>query len=187
MSTVPSLFDSVDVAAVTSAATRWAGPGALLVACLAQAVASGEDDRIVVGSRLLRPAVTVALSGRWTDETGGRALAVAFGAAVTLSGAQTRSRRVWCLLDAEACDDGGTWEAARAAAAASIGQLVACVLTPSSEAVSLVMLWRAAGWAVIEAEGSSVWEVLGGLDQALVAPEPVALVVLGGPTRSSEW
>jgi transketolase N-terminal domain/subunit len=175
-----SLFDTVDVAVVTAEAARWTDPGSVLIACLIEGVLGQGLDRLVVGSQQLRPTVTAALRVGWTDETAGRALAVAFGAAVALNG--QGGRCVWCLLDAEACDEGSTWEAARAAAAAAgANRLVACVLSPPSEAPSLAALWRAAGWAVVETSGDSAWEVLGGLDQALAIPErPVALVVVCG-------
>lgn len=176
MSAAGSLFDTVDVAVVTVEAERWGDPGSVLVACLVEGVLSRGLNRLVVGSQQMRPIVSAALRVGWTDETPARALAVAFGAAAALNG--QGERRVWCLLDAEACDEGGTWEAARAAAAAGVSGLVAGVLTPPSEAPSLTALWEAAGWAVVEAEGSSAWEVLGGLDQALATPwRPVALLV----------
>jgi transketolase N-terminal domain/subunit len=187
VNTAGSLFDTVDVALVTAEAARWQEPGSLLIACLVEGVLGHGLDRLVVGSQQMRPTVAAALRFGWTDETAGRALAVAFGAAAALNGqgetgdeeSPMSSRCVWCLLDAEACDEGGTWEAARAAAAAGANRLVACVLTPSPEARSLAALWEAAGWVVVEAAGGSPWEVLGGLDQALVIPErPVALLVV---------
>ncbi|MGH8885150.1 MAG: hypothetical protein ACRDYX_08265 [Egibacteraceae bacterium] len=177
MNIAGSLFDTVDVALVTAEAARWGEPGSVLIACLVEGVLGHGLDRLVVGSRQLRPIVTAALRVGWTDETAGRALAVAFGAAAALN--RQGGRCVWCLLDAEACDEGGTWEAARAAAAAGAGGLVTCVLSPPSEAASLAALWKAAGWAVVEAAGGNAWEVLGGLDQALAIPErPVALLVV---------
>ncbi|MGH8900881.1 MAG: hypothetical protein ACRDYA_04170 [Egibacteraceae bacterium] len=167
----------MDVAVVTAQAARWGEPGSMLIACLVEGVIGHGLDRLVVGSQQMRPTVTAALRIGWTDETAGRALAVAFGAASALSGRDGRS--VWCLLDADACDEGSTWEAARAAAAAGADQLVTCVLSPPSEARSLAALWEAAGWAVVEAAGGSAWEVLGGIDQVLAIPEqPVALLVV---------
>lgn len=177
MNAAGSLFDTVDVAVVTAQAARWGEPGSVLIACLVEGVIGHGLDRLVVGSQQMRSTVTAALRIGWTDETAGRALAVAFGAASALS--EQGGRSVWCLLDAEACDEGSTWEAVRAAAAAGAGRLVTCVLSPSSEARSLAALWEAAGWAVVEAAGGSAWEVLGGLDQALAIPErPVALLVV---------
>lgn len=177
MNQAGSFFDTVDMALVTAEAARWKDPGSILIACLVEGVLARGLDRLIVGSEQMRPTVTAALRIGWTDETAGRALAVAFGAAAALNG--QAGRGVWCLLDAEACDEGGTWEAARAAAAAGISQLVTCVLSPPSEARSLAVLWEAAGWAVIEVSGASAWEVLGGLDQALATPErPVALLVV---------
>jgi transketolase N-terminal domain/subunit len=179
VSAAGSLFDTVDVALVTAEAARWAEPGSVLIACLVEGVLAHGLDRLIVGSQRMRPLVTAALRIGWTDETVDRALAVAFGAAAALRG--RGGRGVWCLLDAEACDEGSTWEAARAAAAAGVGGLVTCVLSPYSEAASLAALWDAAGWAVVEAADDSAWEVLGGLDQALAIPGgPVALLVVCG-------
>lgn len=186
MSVAGSLFDTVDVGSVAAEAARWGVPGSVLVACLVEGVVGHELHRLVVGSQQMRPTVAAALRIGWTDETPGRALAVAFGAAAALHGQcgnggaepPMSGPRVWCLLDAEACDEGNTWEAARAAVAAP-GRLVTCVLSPPSEAQSLAALWEAAGWAVVEVAGDDVWEVLGGLDQALATPKPpVALIVV---------
>lgn len=186
MNVAGSLFDSVDVGLVAAEAACWEAPGSVLIACLVEGVVGQALDRLVVGSQQMRATVAAALRVGWTDETPGRALAVAFGAAAALNGQRgagdaepsVNGRYVWCLLDAEACDEGSTWEAARAAAGRG-SPLVTCVLSPPSEARPLAALWEAAGWAVVEVAGDSVWEVLGGLDQALALTErPVTLLVV---------
>jgi hypothetical protein len=170
-----SLFDTVDVNAVEVAAARLRGPGAMLVAALVEGVLTDPPHRLVVGSRLLLPTVSAALSWGWTDETPSRALAVAFGLAVALGGRE----RVWCLLDEESSDEGGTWEAARAAAATPAVALTTCIVAPEPESRALGAFWDAAGWVVREVDEGSVWEVLGGLDQALAFhSKPVTLLVM---------
>ncbi|MGH8906033.1 MAG: hypothetical protein ACRD0K_05875 [Egibacteraceae bacterium] len=175
MSETRSLFDSVDINDVQAAAGRLGGPGALLVSALVQGVLGTPPHRLVVGSRLLRPTVAAALSWGWTDETVSRALAVAFGLAVGLGGRE----RVWCLLDSESSDEGGTWEAARAAAVAPAAALTACIVVPESESRTLGAFWDAAGWAVSEIDGNSAWEIFGGIDQALaLGTRPITLLVV---------
>ncbi|MGH8929254.1 MAG: hypothetical protein ACRDZO_01105 [Egibacteraceae bacterium] len=175
MGEAESLFDRVEVGTVEAAAAGLVGPGARLVAALAEGVLSQGSDRLVVGSQLLHPAVSSALPSGWIDETAGRALAVAFGMAVALGGAE----RVWCLLDLESCDEGGTWEAARAAATAPVTTLTACVMVPAQENKAFRAFWDAAGWSVREIDGGNVWEILGGLDQALaLRTRPITLLVM---------
>ncbi len=178
MSGTESLFDRVEVGTVEAAAAGLAGPGARLVAALAEGVLGEGSHRLVVGSQLLRPAVSAALPSGWIDETAGRALGVAFGMAAALGGAE----RVWCLLDIESCDEGGTWEAARAAATAPATTLTACVMVPAHENLALRSFWDAAGWSVRDIDGGNVWEILGGLDQALaLRTRPITLLVMSEP------
>ena len=103
--------------------------------------------------------------------TGGDALALAFGAAMgaTLDGGAWRA---WCLLDAEACDDGRVWEVARAASQARAATLGALVAGGGAAA-----LWQACGWQVHEAPASDAAWLLGCLDQVVAAAPAVVLAV----------
>lgn len=140
----------------------------------------GERDRVVICG----PRVTAAVGRRLTAggadpdavvapaPSGGDALALAFGAAMagTMDGGAWRA---WCLLDAEACDDGRVWEVARAASAArpdTLGALVAGGGTAE--------LWRACGWQVHEAPASDAVWLLGAFDQLVAAGPSVVLAVV---------
>jgi transketolase N-terminal domain/subunit len=175
VSAARSLFDTIDIDVVEARARRLDGPGATLVAAFMEAVLTEPPHRLVVGSRSARPTVAAALSWGWTDETAGRALGVALGIAAGLGGRE----RIWCLLDADSCDEGGTWEAARAAAAAPAAALTAAVLVPAQERRTFGAFWDAAGWTVREVDGGSAWEIVGGLDQATAwGARPLALLVV---------
>ncbi len=169
-----SLLDSVDLRALRGLTT---GGAASWAACLVDAGVAqldpgdpgwGDRDRIVATA-----GTTVALERRlqaagWRSgqgyvgaATGGQALGLAFGAGVAsaLDGAVWRA---WCLLDEDACDDGGVWEVARAAAdtaADTVGALVAGAATAA--------LWRASGWAVRTVPDDEPVRLLGALDHAL--------------------
>lgn len=180
-----SLLDTADVPALRSLARR--GPAIGLAAALIDTgllqfdpddPAWADRDRLVVGG----PAAVAAVRER-LDSAGaalqptahvaaGEALAVALGAAVAarLDGGIWRS---WCVVDETVCDDGRTWEAARAAPD-DLPTLTVLAVGDDSEA-----LWRACGWAVhVVPPDDPVW-LLGALDQAL-SGRPTAVLVAGG-------
>lgn len=182
----PSLFDAVDLERLRAAVNRSGTAAGALLACLHEGCALQHDvsdpgwadrDRLVVGVPALRARITSALAEGWYEIAPSDALAVAYGAAAA-SAIDGGIYRVWCLLDAAACDDGGTWEAALAAAEAAVTPLVALVdgsaARPSPE--RLVELWRAAGWAVVTPAREAV-ALLGALDHAVATAGPAAVVV----------
>lgn len=133
-------------------------------------VICGEEVARAAGQRLTAagadPDVVVTLAA-----TGGDALALAFGAAMA-AGLDGGGWRAWCLLDAEACDDGRVWEVARAASdagAATLGVLVA--------GGGAAPLWRACGWQVHEAPASDPVWLLGSMDQLVSYAPAVVLAV----------
>lgn len=181
-----SLLDNADLAALRAAGAD--GPAAAVAAAL---VDSGllqfdpddpqwEDrDRVVVAGRDLHAALDQRLreAGATTDQVvtsasgGGEALALALGAAVA-GGIDGGGWRSWCVLDAEACDDGRVWEVAAAAGTARPETLSAIVVGDNSAA-----LWQACGWRVQRAPVAVPVEMLGSLDQLLVGAVGVLLVV----------
>jgi transketolase N-terminal domain/subunit len=135
-----------------------------LVVCGSSAVAATGRRLTAAGAADPDSVVTPARNG-------GDGLALAFGAAMAamLDGGAWRA---WCLLDADACDDGRVWEVARAAADArpeTLGVLVAGGGTAG--------LWRACGWHVHEAPAADPVWLLGSIDQLTAAAPAVVLAV----------
>lgn len=181
-----SLLDNADLAALRAAGAD--GPAAAVAAALIDSGLLqfdpddplwGDRDRVVVAGRELSAALDRRLreAGATTDQVltsaagGGQALALALGASMAgeIDGGGWRS---WCVLDAEACDDGRVWEVASAARNAGPETLGAIVLGDASAA-----MWQACGWKVHRAPAAVPVEMLGGLDQLLVGPVGVLLVV----------
>lgn len=181
-----SLLDAADLQVLREFAAG--GPEAALAASLVDAGLLQFDaddpdwedrDRVVICGPRTTAAVGRRLTAAGADPdavvtpapTGGDALAVAFGAA--MAGAMDGGAwRAWCVLDAEACDDGRVWEVARAASAArpdTLGTLVAGGGTAA--------LWLACGWRVHEAPATDVVWLLGALDQ-LVAQGPAVVLAV---------
>ena len=183
---VRSLLDGADLPALR--ALNGQGPAAAIAAAV---VDSGllhfdaddpqwEDrDRVVVCGPALHAALAQRLGAAGADpqrvlitaDDGGTALALAFGAALS-SAMDGGAWRSWCLLDEAACDDGRTWEVAAAVRDAGAEPLGAIVLGDRTAA-----LWRACGWKVQPALVSEPVELLGGLDQVLVAGPAVLVAV----------
>jgi transketolase len=186
-----SLLDRVDLWRIREAAAG-GGPSAALVASLViggafafdpRNAAWADRDRLTVGSPGLVPLLAAAVGGAaagqpwWGPYRPGAALAVACGAAIgsRLDGGVFRS---WCLLDDAAADDGGVWEAARAAADAEDVPLIAGVACQSARAREGVeTLFRAAGWPVFARAATDLGAVVAALDRALALEEPTAVVV----------
>lgn len=138
-----------------------------------------DRDRLVVAGAGVSAASGRRLTAAGADPdaivapaaTGGDALALAFGAAMAAA-MDGGAWRAWCLLDAQACDDGRVWEVARAAAQArpqTLGVLVA--------GAGSAGLWRACGWQVHEAPAADPVWLLGAMDQLVVAGPAVVLAV----------
>lgn len=141
----------------------------------------GDRDRVFVGGRGVAAALRERLTAAGADPdavllevpAGGDALALAFGAAAAsrLDGGVWRA---WCILDAEACDDGRIWEVAQSVPASGIVELTVLGVGTDSE-----RLWRACGWNVQRARfDDPVW-LLGAVDHALAAPPSVVLTTHG--------
>jgi hypothetical protein len=138
----------------------------------------GDRDRLVVAGTRAWSAARERLVPAGADPTqvataagsGGEAMALAFGAAAAAR-MDGNVWRVWCLLDAEACDDGRIWEVARAAVTAATEALVVV-----AEESGVTGLWRACGWTVHPAPAADPAWLLGALDQAVVAA-PAAVVI----------
>ncbi len=174
-----SLLDDADLAAVRTAARRRGGVGAVPVACLMEGGALAHDptdpqwadrDRLLVSGTSWRVAVTAALvdagytgGAGQVPVDGGRGLAVAAGAAAVaeLDGA---GARVYCLLDADALDEGLTWEGALAGARAPA--LTAIVLVAPSAVGRARRLFATAGWRTAVGAADDPVEVLGAFDLA---------------------
>ena len=99
---------------------------------------------------------------------GGDAMALAFGAAMASGGVW----RSWCVLDADADDDGRVWEIARAASEAPATSLGVLAIGNGS-----AQLWAACGWTVHEAPASDPAWALGALDQVVAGAPAVLLAV----------
>lgn len=133
-------------------------------------VICGDEVARAAGRRLSAagadPDVVVTLA-----PTGGDALALAFGAAMAAN-LDGGGWRAWCVLDAEACDDGRVWEIARAASAAAPATLAVLVAGGGAAA-----LWRACGWQAHEAPASDPVWLLGSVDQMVAGAPAVVLAV----------
>ena len=140
-----------------------------------------DRDRLVVGGESVVFAVEERMEAAGAQLTtaayvaGGEALGVALGAAIA-GGLDGGVWRAWCVLDESICDDGRTWEAARAAAGApDLRTLTALIAGDES-----TRLWQACGWKVqVVPAGDPVW-LLGALDQALLGPPTAVLVSANG-------
>src|SRR5688500_14335800 len=158
-----SLLDAADLPALRQLAT--AGTEAALVAAFVDAGLLQFDpddpewqdrDRVVACGDGVAGALGLRLTAAGADPdfvvtaagNGGDALALTLGAA-TASRMDGSPWRAWCVLDAEACDDGRVWEVARAAQRAEATALGALVAGGDS-----APLWRACGWYVVEAPAS---------------------------------
>ena len=138
-----------------------------------------DRDRVVVCGRGLSEALSRRLRNAGAEpdrvlttvDAGGEALGLAFGAALA-SAMDGGAWRSWCLLDEGACEDGRVWEVADAAAGAGADTMGAVVVGDRTAA-----LWRACGWQVHTAAVTDPVEILGGLDQLMVAGPAVLLVV----------
>ena len=182
-----SLLDTADIPALRARARAGAASavaGALIDTGLLQFDPDDAEwsdrDRLVVAGPQAVAAVGERLAAAGADfastayVAGGEALAVALGAAVAarLDG---EIWRAWCVLDESVCDDGRTWEAARAAVGADLRTLT--VLGVGDESAAL---WRAAGWQVhLVPPADPVW-LLGALDQALTGAPAAVLVSTDG-------
>jgi transketolase len=110
----------------------------------------------------------------------GQGLSIALGLALGFRG-QGRPNRVFCILGDGELQEGQCWEAAMAAAAFGVDNLVAIVdrnglqSDGATETVmplgDLAAKWRAFGWSATEVDGHSVAQ----LDAALVAAGEQAL------------
>ncbi len=166
-------FDTVDIAVVEQAALRGRGPCATIVAALRQPQVTGFGrpgaDLVVLGGG----AFGRAPEG-WVARPEGAALAVAYGAA-----ASRRARRpgravgdgvwVWCLLRPSAWDDGRTWEAARAVAAAGLDTLTVVVAADPAGVDGVRAVMEAAGFKTLRFDGHDPWAVVGAIDKARAA------------------
>lgn len=136
----------------------------------------GDRDRLVTTVAAL-PQLVARLRTMGADPaavvasvaTGGAALGMALGAAAA-SAADGGVWRTWCVLDARATDDGGVWEAARAAADADLGPLVVLGAGHGDAA-----LWSACGWSVHTARTTDPALLFAAVDRAL-ADTPAAVL-----------
>ena len=182
-----SLLDTADIPALRARARAGAAAGmagALIDTGLLQFDPDDPEwsdrDRLVVAGPEAVAAVRERLADagaeleRTAQVAGGDALAIALGAAVA-SRLDGEVWRAWCVLDESICDDGRTWEAARAAAAAELRTLTVLGVGDASAG-----LWRACGWSVhVVPPADPVW-LLGAMDQALVGPPTAVLVSADG-------
>ena len=135
-----------------------------------------DRDRLVVGGESVVTALRHRLeaAGAPLEPTahvaGPAATAVALGAAVA-SSLRGGIWRTWCVLDEGACDEGRTWEGARAAAEAEVRALTALVA-----GVGSLKLWQACGWKTQTVPAEDPAWLLGALDHALT-DGPTAVVV----------
>ena len=163
-----SLFEVVDLPMLATATRGGRGPGAAALAVRRHDAVTGRDgprpDVVVLGGRFFgRP------EPGWAVRAEGLALAVAYGAAMAR---RTHHRNrgpgqgawVWCVLRAEALDDGRTWEAARAAAAQRLDTLTAVVTTPVGRARDVTRVFEAAGWCSIRCAAADPLEILRAVD-----------------------
>ena len=181
-----SLLDGADLTALralTNGGSDAAVAAAVVDAGLVQFDPDDPDwedrDRVVVCGTALHAALAERLRAAGADParvlvvagTGGEALALALGAAVA-SGLDGSGWRSWCVLDAQACEDGRVWEVADAVRGAGAQALGAVAVGARAAA-----LWRACGWQVHTGSVADPVELLGGLDQLLAAGPAVLLAV----------
>lgn len=176
-----SLLDGADLPVIRRAAAARPGRIAALLACLLEGgvVEYAPDepdwadrDHVVVGTEDLRAAIEADGGPEAVLVEGGRALAMAAGAACAgaLDGGVART---YCLLDESALDDGAVWEAALVGPGAA---LTAFVMT--EEGAGARAMFDAAGWCVVEASADDPVALLGALDRVQERPTRPGMVLV---------
>ncbi len=171
-----SLLDRVDLRELRPVAEQLPGVWATAVACLVTGGALTWDaldpawddrDRLVVGTQRALPAVRAAFGAGdpacFQAEPAARALNAAVELA-TASASAGEAYRVFCLLDAEAGEQGPVWEAALAAGRGDLSALV--VLGLWAPELDLEAMLLAAGWSTLHVPHDDPVAVLAGLDRA---------------------
>lgn len=178
-----SLLDTADLAVLREAAQGRPAPAiaaALIDTGLLQFdpddPAWADRDRLVLGGQQMAEAFAQRLGAAGAElestarQADADALGVALGAGIA-SALDGGIWRAWCAIDEVICDDGRTWEAARAATGADLLTMTALVAGADSE-----RLWRACGWSVEVVPADDPAWLLGALDQAMLG-QPTAVLV----------